>query len=93
MGSARILKFRLNPEKHYSITKVLPDGKYKYMGTDKGLGIEIVVGQRLDIGGWSFSPTEEIVLTGKGVVVETENSTYIIEEMSLDDIIRDDSKE
>jgi len=63
------------------------------MGTDRGLGIEITVGQRLFIGGWLFSETLDILMTGKGVVIETENSTYVIEEMSLDDIIRDDSKE
>lgn len=93
MGSARILKFKLNPDKQYSITKILDDGKLKPVGWDTGLGIEITVGQRLVIARWSFSPVQEIVLIGKGVIIETENSTYLIEEMSSDDIIRDDSKE
>ncbi len=83
MDQARIVKYKLDPHKVYSITKLHTDGMHEL----KGIGPchwDIQIGHTVAIAGWYTTIVTEIVKLGKGILIETQNSTYIIEEFGMD---------
>lgn len=92
MDQARIIRYKLDPTKLYTMTKLLPDGTMQVKGIGEA-GWEIQIGHNANIGNWITTIVTDIVKIGKGIIIETLNSTYIIEEFQVDEIIRDDSKE
>ena len=86
MDTAKIVKYKLDPNKMYIITKLLPDGKMQVKGIGH-CGWEIQVGAGANIGNWYTSMVQDIIKIGKGLLIETLNSTYTIEEFAPDKII------
>lgn len=83
MDQARIVRYKLDPEKVYTITKLHTDGMHEL----KGIGApmwEIQIGHTMAIAGWYTTVVLEITKIGKGLMVETQNSTYLIEEFQID---------
>lgn len=74
------------------MTKLHPNGKLEFKGIGHP-GWEIQIGAGANIGNWYTSIVQDIIKIGKGLLIETLNSTYLIEEFQSDEIIRDDSKE
>lgn len=92
MDQTRIIRYRLDSDKVYRITKLLPTGAMEVKGMGRP-GWEIQIGVGANIGNWYTSMVQDIIKIGKGLLIETLNSTYLIEEFDVDQIIRDDSKE
>lgn len=75
------------------MTKLFEDGKTKIMGLGE-CAWELEVGKPALVGSWYTTTVQDITLLGKGVLIETMNSTYLIEETSFtDEDLKDDSKE
>jgi hypothetical protein len=74
------------------MTKLHPNGKMEVKGIGE-VGWEIQIGHGANVGNWYTSLVMDIIRIGKGLLIETLNSTYLIEEFDVDQIIRDDSKE
>ena len=84
MDSPRIIKYRLDPTKIYTMTKLLEDGTMQVKGLGE-VGWELQIGFGANVGSWFTTAIQEIIVIGKGVLIETLNSTYLIEETSFKD--------
>lgn len=89
--STRITEYKLDPIKVYTITKLMEDGKRKV--TSIGEVYPIKVGASCICGGWVTTAVQEITLVGKGVIIETMNSTYLIEEFQGDGLLAEYSSD
>lgn len=80
--TARITEYKLDPIKIYVITKIFEDRSRRI----KSIGevYPIKVGTSCICGGWITTAVQDITLVGKGVIIETQNSTYLIEEFQAD---------
>ena len=92
MDQARIIRYRLDPNKVYRITKLLSTGAMEVKGMGHAM-YDVEIDKSVIIAGWMTTAVQDIIKIGKGLLVETLNSTYLIEEFDVDQIIRDDSKE
>lgn len=90
--NARITEYKLPEDKQYSITKLFEDGTRRLKAVGPVYGIK--VGCSCLCGGWVTTAVQDITLVGKGVIIETLNSTYLIEEFQGDvllDVSSDES--
>lgn len=71
------------------MTKIHPDGKMEVKGIGAP-GWEIEIGHGANIGNWYTSMVMDIIKIGKGLLIETYNSTYTIEEYQMDGTIVDE---
>lgn len=76
--STRITEYRLDPDKNYLMLKLLSNGKRKFMSIGTGTTIKVDCG--CFCGGMVTTAVQEITIVGKGIIIETLNSTYLIEE-------------
>lgn len=94
MQTRIIKKFKIDPTKIYTLTKVHENGRLEIKGMGECHDDEIEVGFGVAVGGWYTTMVTFIEPTGKGICFETLNSTYVLEETSFkDEDLRDDSKE
>ena len=83
MDNVKIIKYKLDLDKTYTMTKLNEDGTYTFK-TIGHLVNEIEVGASVSIGGWYTTPVQEIQMIGKGLLIQTLNSTYLLEELTID---------
>jgi len=81
-------EIRLNPDKRYKLTKLHPDGHYevKVIGDLQHPDDTVRLNQRCVVGRgfsdyWSTSFVTQIEKIHGGIKFETENSTYLLEEV------------
>lgn len=94
MQQARIIKYKIDPAKIYTLTKVHENGRLEIKAIGECHDDEIQIGFGVAVGGWFTTVVTFIEPVGKGICFETLNSVYVLEETSFkDEDLRDDSKE
>ena len=67
-------------DKVYSLHKILENGTREFKGIGEMYMEVVQVGYGVAFANWYTTPVDFIEKTGKGIIFETRNSTYILEE-------------